>query len=70
MDNLAFGGSSYCTILSDMKNADCNKMNCDDADRLFAKGLCNNAALSKRGTDGLAGYDLSAAQECVISAKG
>ena len=64
------GGSSYCTILSDMKNADCNKMNCDDVDRLFVKCLCNNAALPKKGTDGSAGYDLSAAQECVISTKG
>ena len=45
-------------------------MNCEDADRLFVKRLCNNAALPKRGTNGSAGYDLSAGQECVISAKG
>ena len=64
------GGSSYCTILSDIENADCNKMNCEDADRLFVKRHCNNAALPKRVTDGSVGYDLSASQECVIFAKG
>ena len=32
--------------------------------------LCNNAELPRRGTDGSAGYDLSAMQECTIAAKG
>ena len=52
------------------ENADWNKVNCKDADRLFVKRLCNNAALPKRGRDESAGYDLSASQECVISEKG
>ena len=64
------GGSSYCTILTDTKTDDCNKLNCEDADKLFVKRLCNNAALPRRGTDGSAGYDLSAAQECIVPAKG
>ena len=64
------GGNSYCTILTDTINDDRNKLNCDDADKLFVKRLCNNAALHRRGTDGSAGYDLSAAQECIIPAKG
>ena len=64
------GGSSYCTLLIDTKTDDCNKLNCEDADKLFVKRLCNNAALPRRGTDGSAGYDLSAAQECIVPAKG
>ena len=53
-----------------MKNDDCGKLTDQDADKLFVKRLCNNAALPRRGTDGSAGYDLSAAQDCVIPAKG
>ena len=54
----------------DTKTDDCNKLNYEDADELFVKRFCNNAALPRRGTDGLVGYDLSAAQECVVPAKG
>ena len=64
------GGSSYCTLLTDTKADDCNKLNFEDADKLFVKRLCNNAALPRIGTDGSAGYDLSAAQECIVPAKG
>ena len=53
-----------------MKNDDCGKIIDQDTDKLFVKRLCNNAALPRRGTDGSAGYDLSAAQDCVIPAKG
>ena len=64
------GGSSYCTLLTDMKADDCNKLNCEDANKLFVKRLCNNAALPRRGMDGSARYDLSAAQKCIVPAKG
>ena len=70
MGNLAHRGNSYCTLLRDQKNDDCGKMNEKDADKLFVKRLCNNAALPRRGTAGAAGYDLSAAQNCTIPAKG
>ena len=63
------GGSSYCTILMDAKTDDCKKVNCEDADKLFVKRLCNNAALPRRGTDGSAGCDLSAAQELIVLQK-
>ena len=64
------GGSSYCTLLKDMKNDDCSQMSDENADKLFVKRLCNNAALPRRGTEGAAGYDLSAAHESIIPAKG
>ena len=60
----------YCTLLRDQKNDDCGKKNEQKADKLFVKRLCNNAALPRRGTAGAAGYDLSAAQNCIIPAKG
>ena len=63
------GGSSYSTILTDVKNDDCKKLNSEDANKLFVKRLCNNAALPRRGTNRSAGYDLSAAQDYVIHAK-
>ena len=64
------GESSYCTLLRDTQNDDCTELNDSQADKLFVKRLCNNAALPKRGTDGAAGYDLSAAHDCVIPVKG
>ena len=64
------GGSSYCTLLRDTRNDDCIELNDSQADKLFVKRLSNNAALPKRGTDGAARYDLSAAHDCVIPAKG
>ena len=45
-------------------------MNEQVADRLFIKRLCNNAALTKRGTEGLLDCALSAAQNCIIPAEG
>ena len=63
------GGSSYSTILTDVKNDDCKKLNGEDADKLFVKHLFNNAAPPRRGTDRSAGYDLSAAQDYVIPEK-
>ena len=46
------GESSYCTLLRDIQNDDCNELNDSQADKLFVKRLCNNAALPKRGTEG------------------
>ena len=59
---------SNCCV--DTKNDDCSELNDTQADKLFVKRLCNNAALPKRGTEGSAGYDLSAAQDCLIPARG
>ena len=64
------GESSYCTLLRDVNHDDCTELNEAQADKLIVKRLCNNAALPKRGTEGAAGYDLSAAHDCVIPAKG
>ena len=61
-------GEVATTLLTDTKTDDCDKLDCEDADKLFVKRLCNNAALPRRGTDGSAGYDLSA--ERVVPAKG
>ena len=63
-------GSSYCTILKDVQHDDSNELIEEKADKLYIKRLCNNAALPRRGTEGAAGYDLSAAHECIIPAKG
>ena len=64
------GGGGYCTTLTVTKTNDCNKLNNKDDDKLFIKSLCNNATLPRRGTDGSAGYDLSATKECIVLAKG
>ena len=56
--------------MRDQENDDCGKKNELNGDKLFVKRLCNNAALPRRGTAGVAGYDLSAAQCCTIPAKG
>ena len=64
------GGNSYCTLLRDQEKDDCGKKNELNGEKLFVKRLCNNAALPRRGTASAAGYDLSAAQSCIIPAKG
>ena len=63
-------GKALCTNNSCTKTSRLFIQNDEEFGHLYVKKMRNTAAIPKRGTAGAAGYDLSAAEETVVPAKG